>query len=291
MATPGQWWQGARPRTLPAAVTPVAAGTGVAAYYDSVDYALAALALVVALAFQVGVNYANDYSDGVRGTDEQRVGPMRLTAAAIAAPAVVKRAALICFTTGAVAGLVIVALTTEWWLLGVGVACVTAAWYYTGGRSPYGYRGLGEVSVFLFFGLVATMGTTYIQTLTWSWLALLVASGVGALACALLVVNNLRDIPTDAVAGKRTLAVRLGDRGTRFLYVALLASALVVVVVASVGWTPAALWALLAFIPVAPPVGAVLGGASGRDLIPVLQTTGVIQLGYGLTLGLGLALT
>lgn len=290
MATPEQWWQGARPRTLPAAVAPVAAGTGVAAYFASADAVLAALALLVALAFQIGVNYANDYSDGVRGTDEHRVGPMRLTATGVAAAETVKRAALLCFVVGAVAGLVIVTVTAEWWLIGVGAACMVAAWYYTGGRSPYGYRGLGEVSVFLFFGLVATIGTCYIQTLTWSWLALLLASGVGALACALLVVNNLRDIPTDTTSGKRTLPVRLGDRNTRVLYLALLATALVVVVVAAVGWTPAALLALVAFIPVAPPIGAVLGGASGRDLVPVLQATGLIQLLYGLSLGIGLAL-
>ncbi|MCZ3388156.1 MAG: 1,4-dihydroxy-2-naphthoate polyprenyltransferase [Actinomycetia bacterium] len=291
MTTPEQWWQGARPRTLPAAVAPVAAGTGVAAYFASADAALAALALVVALAFQVGVNYANDYSDGVRGTDEQRVGPMRLTATGVAAPETVKRAALICFVVGAVAGLVIVALTGEWWLIAVGAACMVAAWYYTGGRSPYGYRGLGEVSVFFFFGIVATMGTSYVQTLTWSWLALLLASGVGALACALLVVNNLRDIPTDTTSGKQTLAVRLGDRNTRVLYLALLVTALVVVVVAAVGWTPAALVALVAFIPMAPPIGAILGGASGRDLLPVLQATGLIQLLYGLSIGIGLALS
>jgi 1,4-dihydroxy-2-naphthoate polyprenyltransferase len=290
MATTRHWVQGARPRTLPAAIAPIAAGTGVAAHYDSVDAVLALLALVVALAFQVAVNYANDYSDGVRGTDEQRVGPMRLTASGVAAPKAVKRAALLSFAAGAFAGLVIVVLTMQWWLLAVGAACMVAAWYYTGGRSPYGYRGLGEVSVFLFFGLVATMGTTYIQTESWSWLALVLASGVGALACALLVVNNLRDIPTDREAGKHTLAVRMGDRGTRVLYVALLAVALGSIVVASIGWTPAALLALVAFIPVAPPIGAVLGGASGRDLIPVLAATGLIQLLYGITLGIGLSL-
>ena len=290
MVTPQHWWHGARPRTLPAAVAPVVAGTGVAAYYDHVDVVLGVLALVVALAFQVAVNYANDYSDGVRGTDEQRVGPMRLTASGVAAPDSVKRAALLSFAVGALAGLTIVVLTTQWWLLVVGAACMVAAWYYTGGRSPYGYRGLGEISVFVFFGLVATMGTTYVQTETWSWLALVVASGIGALACALLVVNNLRDIPTDTEAGKHTLAVRLGDRGTRVLYVALLAVALMAVVAASVWWTPAALLALVAFIPVAPPIGAVLGGASGRDLVPVLAATGLIQLLYGITLGIGLSL-
>lgn len=289
MATPGQWWQGARPRTLPAAFAPIAVGTGVAAFYDSFDVVLALLALIVALAFQVAVNYANDYSDGVRGTDEHRVGPLRLTASGLAAPASVRRAAVLGFGVGALAGLVIVVLTERWWLVAVGAACMLAAWYYTGGRNPYGYRGLGEVSVFVFFGLIATMGTAYVQTESWSWLGLLVASGVGALACALLVVNNLRDIPTDDVADKRTLAVRLGDRRTRVLYVGLLAAALAVVVVASVGWTPSALWALVAFIPVAPPVGAVLSGASGRELIPVLQATGLIQLLYGIFLGIGLA--
>jgi 1,4-dihydroxy-2-naphthoate octaprenyltransferase len=290
MATPQEWWQGARPRTLPAAVAPVAAGTGVAAYYSSFDAMLALLALVVALAFQVAVNFANDYSDGVRGTDDERVGPMRLTATGVAAPEAVKRAAGVSFGVGAFAGLAIVALTAQWWLLAVGAACIAAAWYYTGGRTPYGYRGLGEVSVFVFFGLVATMGTAYIQAEQWTWLALVVACGVGALAVALLVVNNLRDIPTDAAVGKQTLAVRLGDRGTRVLYVALIGVALAVVVVVSVGWTPAALIALVAFIPVAPPIGAVVSGASGRDLVSVLAATGQIQLIYGLILGIGLAL-
>jgi 1,4-dihydroxy-2-naphthoate octaprenyltransferase len=290
MATAQQWWQGARPRTLPAAIAPVATGAGVAAYYSSFDALLALLALVVALAFQVAVNFANDYSDGVRGTDDERLGPMRLTATGVAAPAAVKRAAGISFGVGAAAGLLIVALTAQWWLLAVGAACIAAAWYYTGGRTPYGYRGLGEVSVFVFFGLVATMGTAYIQMERWSWLALVAACGVGALAVALLVVNNLRDIPTDAAVGKMTLAVRLGDRGTRVLYVVLLAVALGVVVVVSVGWTPAALLALVAFIPVAPPIGAVASRASGRDLIPVLVATGQIQLVYGLVLGIGLAL-
>jgi 1,4-dihydroxy-2-naphthoate polyprenyltransferase len=290
MASAAQWWHGARPRTLPAAVAPVAAGTGVAAYQDAADGVLAVLALAVALAFQVGVNYANDYSDGVRGTDADRVGPMRLTASGAAQPHAVKRAAFGCFLLGALAGLVIVVLTGEWWLLAVGAACMVAAWYYTGGSAPYGYRGLGEVSVFVFFGLVATIGTAYVQTESASWLALVVASGVGSLACALLVVNNLRDIPTDAVAGKQTLAVRLGDRRTRWLYVVLMTTALCAVVVTAIGWTPWALVALVAFVPAAPPLGTVVGGATGGALVPVLQATGVIQLLYGLSLGLGLSL-
>ena len=288
MATPGQWLHGARPRTLPAAVAPVAAGTGVAAFYDAADLVLAVLALVVALAFQVGVNYANDYSDGVRGTDDARVGPVRLTATGLAEASAVKRAAFGSFVVGALAGVAIVVQTEQWWLVLVGLACIVAAWYYTGGSSPYGYRGLGEVSVLVFFGLVATVGTAYIQTLQWQWLAVVAAVGVGALACALLVVNNLRDIPSDTTAGKRTLAVRLGDRRTRVLYLALVAVALVAVVVAAVGWTPWALVALAAFVPVAPPVGAVADGASGPALVPVLQSTAMIQLLYGVTLGLGL---
>ena len=217
MATAAQWVHGARPRTLPAAVSPVAAGTGVAAFYDAADLVLAGLALLVALAFQVGVNYANDYSDGVRGTDDARVGPLRLTASGVATATSVRSAALLSFVVGSVAGVLIVVITEQWWLLLVGAACIAAAWYYTGGHAPYGYRGFGEVSVFLFFGLVATVGTEYVETLQWLWLGAAAAVGVGALACALLVVNNLRDIPTDAATGKRTLALRssLQRRGVR----------------------------------------------------------------------------
>lgn len=290
MTTTRLWIAGARPRTLPAALAPVLVGTAVAMWDGGAVWDRALLALVVALALQVGVNYANDYSDGIRGTDAERVGPMRLTASGAARPQQVKWAAFACFLLGGLAGLTIVVLTGQWWLLAVGAACMVAAWYYTGGSSPYGYRGLGEVSVFVFFGLVATIGTAYVQTEQASWLALVAATGVGALACALLVVNNLRDIPTDAVAGKHTLAVRLGDRGTRRLYVGLVAAAVVAVVAAAVAWTPWALVALTAFIPAAPPVGAVVAGATGGALIPVLQATGRIQLLYGLSLGLGLSL-
>jgi 1,4-dihydroxy-2-naphthoate octaprenyltransferase len=290
MATAAQWWHGARPRTLPAAIAPVVVGTGVAAFRDDADVFRAVLALVVALTFQAAVNYANDYSDGIRGTDDQRVGPMRLTASGAAAAESVKRAALLCFGIGAFSGLALVLLTEEWWLLAVGAASMLAAWFYTGGRTPYGYRGLGEVSVFIFFGVVATVGTTYVQTLQLDALAVTASVGVGALACALLVVNNLRDIPTDAASGKRTLAVRLGDARTRFLYVGLLTLALVVVVVIAVGWTEWALLALLALVPAVPPLGAVSTGATGRALVDVLVGTGRTQLLYGLLLGLGLSL-
>jgi len=290
MATPAQWWEGARPRTLPAAIAPVAVGSGVAAYEGAFFAPQALLALVVALALQVGVNYANDYSDGVRGTDAERVGPMRLTASAAAAPHEVKTAALAMFAVAAVAGLGLVVWTQVWWLLLVGVAAIVAAWYYTGGRSPYGYRGLGELSVFVFFGLVAVVGTAFVQTEQLTTLAFVAAVPVGLLASALLVVNNLRDRPTDEAVGKLTLAVRIGDRRTRLLYVTMLVLALAGGVVVAVGWTEWALLTLLAIIPGLPPAGAVLRGATGRELIVALRDTGRTQLLFGLTLAAGLAL-
>jgi 1,4-dihydroxy-2-naphthoate octaprenyltransferase len=281
VATPAQWLAGARPRTLPAAVSPVLAGTGVAAYADSVVWWKALLALVVALALQVAVNYANDYSDGIRGTDADRVGPLRLVGSGVAPAAAVKRAAFLAFGVAAVAGLVLAA-TTAWWLLAVGVVSVLAAWLYTGGSKPYGYLGLGEVMVFVFFGLVAVVGTTYVQTETWEWASLGpslgAAVGIGALACAILVANNLRDIPTDTVAGKRTLAVVLGDRRTRLLYavLVLVAAAAVVAVAAMTSWC---VLVGLGFLVLAlPATRTVLGGAVGPGLIPVLQQTGLAEL-------------
>ena len=214
--TAAHWVAGARPRTLPAAISPVLAGTGVAVYDHQAVWWKALLALVVALALQVGVNYANDYSDGVRGTDADRVGPMRLVGSGTASPGAVKRAAFLAFGVAAVAGLVLAA-TTAWWLVLVGAVCVLAAWFYTGGSKPYGYLGLGEVMVFVFFGLVAVIGTSYVQTEAWQASAAYAAVGIGALACAILVANNLRDIPTDRGSGKITLAVRLGDERTRLL--------------------------------------------------------------------------
>jgi 1,4-dihydroxy-2-naphthoate octaprenyltransferase len=277
VATPADWLAGARPRTLPAAVSPVLAGTGVAAYVDAAVWWKALLALVVSLALQVAVNYANDYSDGIRGTDADRVGPMRLVGSGAATPGAVKRAAFLAFGVAAVAGLVLAA-TTAWWLVAVGLVSVLAAWFYTGGSRPYGYLGLGEVMVFVFFGLVAVVGTTYVQTETWEPAALCAAVGIGALACAILVANNLRDVPTDTVAGKRTLAVVLGDRRTRVLYAALvvLAAAAVVAVAAVTSW-----WALagLGFLVLAGPAArTVLGGAAGPGLVPVLQRTGIAEL-------------
>ena len=289
MATVAHWVAGARPRTLPAAVSPVLAGTGVALYDDGAVWWKALLALVVSLALQVGVNYANDYSDGVRGTDADRVGPMRLVGSGTASPGAVKRAAFVSFGVAAVAGLVLAA-TTAWWLVAVGAVCVVAAWFYTGGSKPYGYLGLGEVMVFCFFGLVAVIGTTYVQTETWRLPSLYAAIGIGALACAILVANNLRDIPTDREAGKMTLAVRLGDDRTRALYVLLLdlAAVALVAVALTTSW-----WALLALLYAGPGARAarvVRSRAVGPGLIPVLQLTGVAELVYGLGLLVGLAI-
>ncbi len=247
----------------------------------------AGLALVVALALQVAVNYANDYSDGVRGTDAERVGPMRLVGSGAASPAAVKRAAFLAFGVAALAGLALAA-STAWWLVAVGLVSMVAAWFYTGGKRPYGYLALGEVMVFVFFGLVAVIGTTYVQTETWEWPALYAAVGVGALACAILVVNNLRDIPTDTEAGKRTLAVVLGDERTRSLYLllALAAAAAVVAVAVSTTW-----WALLGLgflVPLMPALRTVRSGASGLALVPVLQQTGVAELAWAVLVGVPL---
>jgi 1,4-dihydroxy-2-naphthoate octaprenyltransferase len=247
----------------------------------------AGLALVVSLALQVGVNYANDYSDGIRGTDDARVGPLRLVGSGLAAPGAVRRAAFAAFGVAAAAGLVLAAATT-WWLVALGLVCIVAAWYYTGGRRPYGYLGLGEVMVFVFFGLVAVVGTTYVQTETFEVAALAAAVGVGALTCAILVANNLRDIPTDTVSGKRTLAVVLGDRRTRVLYVLLVAVAGAGVVALALATTWWALLGLAYAVPAAAATRVVLGGGAGPRLIPVLQQTGVadVLLGAGAFAGL-----
>jgi 1,4-dihydroxy-2-naphthoate octaprenyltransferase len=278
---------GARPRTLPAAVVPVVVGSGVAIGYSRFSAWRAALALIVALALQVGVNYANDYSDGVRGTDEVRVGPVRLVASGLARPRQVLAAALACFAVAGAAGLALAA-TTSWWLLLVGAAAVAAAWFYTGGSRPYGYRALGEVSVFVFFGLVAVAGTAFVQMRSLAWLAVAAAAPVGLLACALLVINNLRDIPTDRETGKRTLAVVLGDQRTRALYVAcVLVPFAVAAALAPVA--PLCLIALAALPLAIGPVRLVRSGVAGRALIAALGQTGRLQLAFGALLTLGLA--
>ena len=282
------WIAGARPRTLPAAVVPVAVGTAAAVGEGSLTWWRAGAAMVVSLALQVGVNYANDYSDGVRGTDDARVGPVRLVASRLKAPAEVKRAAFIAFGVAGVAGLALaIAVGPE--LIVVGAAAIGAAWFYTGGPKPYGYLGLGELFVFVFFGLVATAGSTYVQLERLTAWSVVVAVPVGLLAVALLVVNNLRDIPSDDIAGKRTLAVRLGDGRTRRLYVALVAAAFVMVLVVA-SWRWPALLALGALPLAAGPVNRVHSGARGRDLIAVLGATGRLHLVFGALLTVGLAL-
>ena len=282
------WVMGARPRTLPAAVVPVAVGVAACSGQSDAVWWRGVLALGVSLMLQIGVNYANDYSDGVRGTDEVRVGPQRLVGGGLASPRSVKLAAFASFGLAAVLGGVLALVTTPW-LFVVGAAALLAGWFYTGGSHPYGYLGLGELFVFVFFGLVATVGTTYvviegIPATSWS-----MGVATGALACALLVTNNLRDIPTDTEVGKKTLAVRLGDRRTRFLYVALLVIALLA------AWLciPAAPFTVLTVLAVpfmVPPVRRVLGGATGRGLIEVLGATSRVQLVFGALAALGLVL-
>ncbi len=287
------WLAGARPRTLPAAVVPVVVGAGAAAgagesFADGVVWWRVIGALVVSLLLQVGVNYANDYSDGVRGTDDTRVGPMRLVATGTASAGAVKRAALSTFLLAAVVGLALAA-ATSWWLIAVGAVAILAAWGYTGGPKPYGYLGLGELFVFVFFGLVATVGTTYLAIESIPWVTWVAATGVGFLACALLVINNLRDIPTDREVGKRTLAVRLGDGRTRHLYVALVVGAFLAAAAAA-GDRNFSLIAIAA-LPIARPwIQQVRDGATGPALIPILGGTGKTQLVYGLLFGVGLAL-
>jgi 1,4-dihydroxy-2-naphthoate polyprenyltransferase len=287
VAQPRDWLAGTRPRTLPAAVVPVFIGTGVAFGYGKFSPWRAVLALVVALALQIGVNYANDYSDGVRGSDERRVGPTRLVAAGLARPKQVLAAAFACFAVACVAGLVL-AIFTSWWLIGVGAAAVAAGWFYTGGSHPYGYRGFGEIAVFTFFGVAAVAGTAYVQLVRFTWLELIAAIPAGLLSCALLMINNLRDIDSDAEVGKRTLAVMLGDARSRTVYVA----SLLVSFAVALAMTPARPLAALTVIALPltfGPIKAVRSGASGRALITALGQTGRLQLVFGAALTIGLA--
>ncbi len=290
MARAAQWWQGARPRTLPAAVAPVLVGTGAAAAADSAVPARALLALGVALALQVGVNYANDYADGVRGTDADRVGPMRLVGSGAASADAVRRAAILALGTAGVMGLVLIALIGQWWLLGVGALAVAAAWGYTGGSRPYGYRGLGELAVFVFFGLVATVGTTYVQVLAVTLPSLLGGMAVGCLATAILVVNNLRDRPGDQSSGKLTLAVRLGDVRTRQLFLLLLAGAYAAAAAVALAGFPRALLAWLSLPWAVRAAAPVQRGAAGPALVPALVDTARAELGLALGLTAGLLL-
>ena len=280
MTTREQWIAGARPKTLPAAIAPVFVGTAFAGYNATVLHTL--LALIVALALQVGVNYANDYSDGIKGTDADRVGPMRLVGSGAATPGSVKKAAFISFAIAAIAGLIL-ASRTSWLLIILGAICILAAWTYTGGPKPYGYQALGEVSVFIFFGVVATVGTYYVQTESISREVLLASFAMGALACAILVLNNLRDLENDKNADKKTLAVVMGDQGTRDLYKWLMFFALAM----SVALTFFSFFYLLALLSlplVSKSVRAVNSGASGTALIDLLAKTGRIQIIYALAL-------
>jgi 1,4-dihydroxy-2-naphthoate octaprenyltransferase len=285
-----RWVLGARPRTLPAAIVPVALGASVGAGETGARWWTVPFAAVVSLALQVGVNYSNDYSDGIRGTDDVRVGPPRLVAGRLAAPDAVKRAAFAAFGVAALAGLVLAA-ATSWWLIALGAVSVLAAWFYTGGPKPYGYLGLGELFVFVFFGLVATAGTTFVVLERAPAVAWILGCGAGALACSLLVVNNLRDIPTDTVAGKRTLAVRLGDSRSRVMYLGLVGAAFLLLVAAALAGRPLAVLGIAAAAVAVRPVRAVLGGAAGRDLIAVLGDTGKVQLAFGVLVTVGVVLS
>jgi len=304
-AAPNRWVLGARPRTLPAAIVPVLVGTACAWGWTSagrwfaysspaapwIDWINFAMAMVVALALQIATNYANDYSDGKRGTDDpsKRVGPPRLVGNGLATAAEVKRAMIITFAIALLAGSVLV-WRVGWELVPVGLASVAAGYFYTGGPRPYGYSGFGEMFVFTFFGVVATVGSTYVQIERVTWLSVGASVIVGCLATALLVVNNLRDIPGDTESGKRTLAVKLGDRRTRYLYAVLVVLPFVILpLVAGLGGRPIASLAFAGLVVMNKPLLAVLSGASGSALIPVLGRTGRLQLVTGSLLAVGLA--
>lgn len=297
MASVSDWIEGARLRTLPAAAAPVIVGSAAAHHLGGFGTGRACLALVVALALQVGVNYANDYSDGIRGTDDNRRGPARLTGGGLAAPKTVLRAALGCFALAGVAGLTLVAVSGTWWLIGAGIAAVAAAWLYTGGRHPYAYMGIGlsELMVFVFFGLLACVGTSWTQVRDAPWWLWMSASALGLLSVALLMANNIRDIPTDRESGKMTAAVRLGDRASRWVFAACVWGPVPMIVTlgVAVGLHPlatcalgvgAAVWAAGVSLPV-------LTGASGRALIAVLRNTGFYAMSWGALVALALTLS
>ena len=288
VASFAQWVEGARPRTLPNAVAPVIAGTGAAAWLHAAVWWKALLALGVAVALIIGVNFANDYSDGIRGTDDVRAGPLRLVGSRLATPRSVLTAAVLSLGVAAVAGLVLAAFSAPW-LIAVGALCIAGAWLYTGGKKPYGYLGLGEVAVFVFFGLVAVLGTQYTQALRIDWVGVALAVAMGSLSSAVLVANNLRDIPTDAESGKITLAVRLGDARTRLLYQVLLVVAGVATLLLMIA-TP---WAAVGLVAAPLAVRAarpVRNGRGGKELIPVLRDTGLTMLVWAIAVTLALAL-
>ncbi|CAL9671434.1 1,4-dihydroxy-2-naphthoate octaprenyltransferase [Actinosynnema sp. ALI-1.44] len=289
MATLAQWISGTRPRTLPNSIAPVLVGAGAAHHIDGFDPTYSALALVVAVALQVGVNYANDYSDGIRGTDANRVGPFRLVGSGAANPRTVRTAAFAALGVAAVAGLALVVLSGRWWMVAFGAVCIAAAWFYTGGRKPYGYSGLGELAVFVFFGPAAVLGTLYVQTGEVTGIGIGGAIAMGCFSTGVMIANSLRDIPTDLQAGKRTLASTLGDRDSRRLYLALVTVPFLLTLAIGLR-VPLALLGLLALPLVFLGARRVAKGAKGRDLIPVLQTTGLAMLVWGLITAVTLAL-
>ncbi|TNC28578.1 1,4-dihydroxy-2-naphthoate polyprenyltransferase [Amycolatopsis alkalitolerans] len=290
MATVAEWIEGARPRTLPNAVAPVVAGVGATIQLSAFTWWQSLLALLVALSLIVGVNFANDYSDGIRGTDEKRVGPLRLVGSGAAAPRLVLTAAFGCLGLAGVLGLALVIATGRWWLLVMGAVCILGAWFYTGGKKPYGYAGLGEIAVFVFFGLAAVLGTVYVQAGRISWAALTAAVAVGCFSTAVLTANNLRDIPTDRDHGKNTLAVRLGDTGTRRLYLALVTVPYVLTIVLGI-FHPLVLIPLVTAVMLRTPLKAITSGATGPGLIPVLRDTGLVMLAWSVVGGIALALS
>ena len=285
------WIQGARPKTLPAAIAPVVVGAACAQLESSTqnNWLNAVFALVVSLALQVAVNYANDYSDGIRGTDKNRVGPLRLVGSGAKKPADVKKATILAFGVAAVFGFVLAA-TTTWWLLLVGVFCFLAGWFYTGGKHPYGYLGFGEVFVFIFFGVVATMGTTFVINEQLTLVSFLASVVVGCLACALLAVNNLRDIAGDQISNKKTLAVRIGESGARKFYISLFIVAGFAVILIALSYS-AALIAMLGLAVAVKPIRRVYAGATGADLIDVLVMTGRVQILVAISLSVGLLIS
>jgi 1,4-dihydroxy-2-naphthoate polyprenyltransferase len=284
MASPATWIAGARPRTLPAAIAPVVVATSLA---DKESNTIAALlALAVSLALQIGVNYANDYSDGIRGTDNDRIGPLRITASGLATPSQVKSAAFISFGVAAIAGLLL-AINSSWWLIAVGALSIAAAWGYTGGKNPYGYMGLGELFVFIFFGLVATIGSFYVQTDRITGESVLAGVIVGFLACAILVINNIRDRAKDEVVGKRTLAVRLGDKRSRVLYTALVTLPYLLTAGFGSPWTMLTLATLPLTVSI---LKALWSGVEGAALIGLLAATGKLQMLFSFALSLALIL-
>ncbi|MFZ9807587.1 MAG: 1,4-dihydroxy-2-naphthoate polyprenyltransferase [Ilumatobacteraceae bacterium] len=285
------WIQGARPKTLPAAIAPVVVGAACAQLESSTqnNWLNAVFALAVSLALQVAVNYANDYSDGIRGTDKNRVGPLRLVGSGAKKPADVKKATFLAFGVAAVFGFVLAA-TTTWWLLLVGVFCFLAGWFYTGGKHPYGYLGFGEVFVFIFFGVVATMGTTFVINEQLTLVSFLASVVVGCLACALLAVNNLRDIAGDQISNKKTLAVRIGESGARKFYISLFIVAGFAVTLIALSYS-AALIAMLGLAVAVKPIKRVYAGATGADLIDVLVMTGRVQILVAISLSVGLLIS